>query len=232
MKIKSCYTLKEFLRPIHIEKFLSYIEKTYGNILDDIEVKKSDKEKTLEFPNEILKRIPDFIEFSKKYGFELIRRNENSFALRADDLKLINNKYDKPIHFPSLDFSNYMGKFFHISKTSPDIIMNTGLRVKDSKNNDDRFEGHSPRIYLISVERIYETYKDKIKNLKDLKKETEDTIENLAADFEYNFDQENFLYEVTIPKNYTMYEDQSTDFGIYVKNNIQPKNIKYIKKLS
>lgn len=110
--------------------------------------------------------------------------------------------------------------------------MNTGLRVKGSKNNDDRFEGHSPRIYLISVERIYETYKDKIKNLKDLKKETEDTIENLAADFEYNFDQENFLYEVTIPKNYTMYEDQSSDFGIYVKNNIQPKNIKYIKKLS
>lgn len=71
----------------------------------------------------ILKRIPDFIEFSKKYGFEMIRRNGNSFVLRADDLKLINNKYDNPIHFPSLDFSNYMGKFFHISKTSPDIIM-------------------------------------------------------------------------------------------------------------
>lgn len=53
MKIKSCYTLKEFLRPIHIEKFLSYIEKIYGNVLDDIEVKKSDKEKTLEFPNKI-----------------------------------------------------------------------------------------------------------------------------------------------------------------------------------
>jgi len=52
MKIKSCYTLKEFLRPIHIEKFLSYIEKIYGNVLDDIEVKKSDKEKTLEFPSE------------------------------------------------------------------------------------------------------------------------------------------------------------------------------------
>ena len=58
MKIKSCYTLKEFLRPIHIEKFLSYIEKIYGNVLDDIEVKKLREFQLLK--NELQKSKKDF----------------------------------------------------------------------------------------------------------------------------------------------------------------------------
>ena len=234
MKIKYSY-LTEFLKPVSLNTFVKYLDMEIADDKsDEITLHLNEKDKAIKISSNIFSIFPAFTEFLKKFNFEIIQKTSSYVIIRAKDFTKL---CGIGVKFASESDWKEINRFFHISSVSPNIILHKGLRCKASLDQYNRFEGHSSRIYLFSVERLYDkiasTSYDKPSDEKDwvklIRNESLKKLDELKNMFITKYGNEKYyIYEVKIPMNFPIYVDKSYEYGVYVRNNITPENINLI----